>query len=152
MIAVRINRVLIIARLHADRIILAALIFPLRASLSTSKVSRSPTRRLSGSMALQRGDVHKYIRTPESSLMKPKPRSAFHIFKVPVAIDALFPLRLQPTVRSPQFRALQGSYLHTEFEQRRSRPAQSLRYRAGLCPTEIPTVVEMDEAMLAFVR
>ena len=33
---------------------------------------------------------------PESSLMKPKPRSAFHIFKVPVAIALYFPFAFRP--------------------------------------------------------
>jgi hypothetical protein len=33
---------------------------------------------------------------PESSAMKPKPRSAFHIFNVPVAIALYFPFAFSP--------------------------------------------------------
>src|SRR5258706_16006316 len=96
MIAVRINRVLIIARLHPDRRTLAALIFPLRVSLSTSKVSRSPSPRLSGSMPCNAVMCINISGPPESSLMKPKPRSAFHIFKLPVAIPLYFPFAFSP--------------------------------------------------------
>jgi hypothetical protein len=75
---------------------LAALIFPLRVSLSTSKVSRSPTRRLSGSMPRNAVTCINISGPPESSVMKPKPRSAFHIFKLPAAIPLYFPFDLSP--------------------------------------------------------
>jgi hypothetical protein len=76
------------------RRMLFALVLPSR-PLSTSKVSTSPSLKLSGSTPADCSALmcRNISGPPESSLMKPKPRSAFHIFKIPVAI-ALFPLRL----------------------------------------------------------
>jgi hypothetical protein len=44
--------------------------------------------------AHRRGSDLNIFGPPESSLMKPKPRSAFHFFKVPVAIALYFPFAL----------------------------------------------------------
>src|SRR6266404_4131083 len=77
--------------LQPGRRTLLALVFPSRV-LSTSKVSRSPFLMLSGSMPVDCSALtcRNISGPPESSPMKPKPRSAFRIFKVPVAI--LFPV------------------------------------------------------------
>ena len=57
------------------------------------KVSRSPFLMLSGSMPADCSALmwRNISGPPESSLMNPKPRSAFHIFKVPVAIALYSP-------------------------------------------------------------
>ena len=102
MTAARVRRVRIIGP-HADRRTLPAIVLPSWVP-STSKVSRTPGLRPSGSMPADCSALtcNNVSGPPKSSWMKPKPRSAFHIFKVPVAIALYFPLRHSPnSIRRP---------------------------------------------------
>src|ERR1700676_2058821 len=84
-------------RLQPDRRTLLALVLPSRPA-STSKVSSSPSLRSSGSTPADCTALtcRNISGPPESSLMNPKPRSAFHIFKVPVAIALYFSFAFRP--------------------------------------------------------
>jgi hypothetical protein len=90
---------------------------------------------------LQRAEVEKISGPPASSLMKPKPRSAFHIFSFPAPI--LFPLRLQPELdqAADGFGAGLGPEAPATFPKSRAsseslpKPSQPLRQPSG-CPLE----------------